>query len=177
MTAQVDIEVATREDLAEIVAIAATSIASFDTRPTTVADQLPWFDRTVSTGPYRILVARRAGRILGYASSDRYREHEAFAHTVAVSIGLHADSRGQGIGSQVYRALFDFLTSQPVHVAVAGIAIPNDASVALPEPGIATETRPLTDSGWIESQRPADLFLLVIGPFVHVVAGEGFEPS
>jgi hypothetical protein len=66
MTDQVDIEVATREDLAEIVAIrnavAATSIASFDTRPTTVADQLPWFDRTVSTDPYRILVARRCRR-------------------------------------------------------------------------------------------------------------------
>lgn len=135
MTEQVDVEVATREDLAEIVAIrnavAATSIASFDTRPTTVADQLPWFDRTVSTDPYRILVARRAGRVLGYASSGRYREHEAFARTVEVGIALHADSRGQGIGSRLYRVLFDYLTSQPVHVAVAGIAIPNDASVAL----------------------------------------------
>jgi phosphinothricin acetyltransferase len=135
VTEQVDIDVASREDLAEIVAIrnavAATSIASFDTRPASVADQLPWFDRTVSTGPYRILVARRAGRVLGYASSGRYREHEAFVRTVEVGIGLHADSRGQGIGSRLYRVLFDYLAGQPVHVAVAGIALPNDASVAL----------------------------------------------
>jgi phosphinothricin acetyltransferase len=118
VTEQVDIDVASREDLAEIVAIrnavAATSIASFDTRPASVADQLPWFDRTVSTGPYRILVARRAGRVLGYASSGRYREHEAFVRTVEVGIGLHADSRGQGIGSRLYRVLFDYLAGQPV---------------------------------------------------------------
>lgn len=134
VTEQLDIDVATQEDLVQIVAIrnavAATSTASFDTRPTTVADQMPWFDRT-SADPYRLLVARRAGRILGYASCGRYREHEAFARTVEVSVGLHADSRGQGIGSELYRALFDYLASQPVHVAVAGIAIPNDASIAL----------------------------------------------
>jgi phosphinothricin acetyltransferase len=121
MTEHLDIEVASREDLAEIV----------DTRPTTVADQQSWFDQTVSTDPYRILVARRAGQVLGYASSGRYRDHEAFVHTVEVSIGLHADSRGLGIGSQLYHVLFDYLTTQTVHVAVAGIAIPNDASVAL----------------------------------------------
>jgi phosphinothricin acetyltransferase len=48
-----------------------------------------------------------------------------------VGISLRADSRGQGLGSALYRALFEILDAEQVHVAVAGILQPNDASVAL----------------------------------------------
>lgn len=134
MTA-VEITLATEPDLARIVEIinytAANSIATFDTQPVSVPDRRDWFDRFAPTGPYRLLVARRDGAMLGFASSQRYRDHEAFRETVEVSIALHPDARGQGIGTSLYRALFDSLTDEPVHVAVAGIAIPNDASVAL----------------------------------------------
>ena len=52
--------------------------------------------------------------------------------TVEVSIALDVSSRGQGVGTALYRALFDSLDLEPsVHVALAGIALPNDASVAL----------------------------------------------
>jgi L-amino acid N-acyltransferase YncA len=66
-----------------------------------------------------------------YAASQRYRDHDAFRETVEVSVALHAGYRSQGVGSALYRALFDRLAGEPVHVAVAAIAMPNDASVAL----------------------------------------------
>ena len=123
------------EDLPSIVDIlnytAANSIASFDSHPTTVADRHDWFEQFSSSGPYRSLVAQSGDQVLGYACSQRYRDHEAFRMTVEVSIALDATCRGRGIGSQLYRALFDLLDSAPVHVALAGIAVPNDASVAL----------------------------------------------
>lgn len=53
------------------------------------------------------------------------------SRTVEVSTGLRADSRGQGIGSLLYLVLFDYLAGQPVHVAVAGIAITNLSSLWL----------------------------------------------
>lgn len=126
---------ATEDDLPGIVAIlnhtAANSIASFDTRPTSVARRREWFARFSSTGPYRLFVARRGDHVLGYAGSQRYRDHEAFRETVEVTVGLEVGCRGRGVGTSLYRTLFECLADEPVHVALAGIAMPNDASVAL----------------------------------------------
>jgi phosphinothricin acetyltransferase len=68
---------------------------------------------------------------VGYACSQPYRDHEAFQETVEVSISLDVSCRGQGVGTLLYRELFACLVGQPVHVVLAGIALPNDASVAL----------------------------------------------
>jgi phosphinothricin acetyltransferase len=125
----------TEDDLPGIVEIlnytVANSIASFAARPTSVAEQRVWFEQFPLTGPYRLLVARRGSLVLGYACSQRYRDHEAFRETVEVSVALDVRCRGQGVGSLLYRALFDCLADEPVHVVLAGIAMPNDASVAL----------------------------------------------
>jgi phosphinothricin acetyltransferase len=134
--AQVTITGVTEDDLAAIVGIlnytAATSIARFETRPVSVAERRDWFGQFSAAGPYRLLVARDGDQVVGYACSQRYRDLEAFRETVEVSIALDASSRGQGVGTALYRALFDSLAAEPsVHVALAGIALPNDASVAL----------------------------------------------
>jgi phosphinothricin acetyltransferase len=134
--AQATITAGTEDDLLAIVGIlnyaAANSIAHFDTRPVSVGERRDWFGRFSATGPYRLLVARRGDQVLGYACSQAYRDHEAFRETVEVSIALDVSSRGQGVGTALYRALFDSLALEPsVHVALAGIALPNDASVAL----------------------------------------------
>lgn len=131
----VRITAGTEDDLPAIVAIlnhaAAHSIASFDTRPVGVADRRDWLGQFGPAGPYQLLVARRGDRALGYACTQRYRDHEAFQETVEVSIALDTGSRGHGIGTQLYRELFSRLAGAQVHVILAGIALPNDASVAL----------------------------------------------
>jgi phosphinothricin acetyltransferase len=133
--ATVEIRLGTEDDLPQIVEIlnyaAANSIANFDTRPISVSERRDWFRQFSHAGPYRLLVAQRGSRVLGYACSARYRDHRAFRETVEVSIALDASSQGQGIGTSLYRELFDRLAHEPVHVALAGIALPNDASVAL----------------------------------------------
>src|SRR5215472_19086256 len=129
----VEIRPATEDDLPQIVEIlnytAANSTANFDTRPVSADERRDWFGQFSQTGPYRLFVAQRGNRVLGYACSQRYRDHEAFRETVEVSITLDASSRGQGIGTSLYRELFDRLSHEPVHIALAGIALPNDASV------------------------------------------------
>jgi phosphinothricin acetyltransferase len=132
---QIEVGPATRDDLPRIVEIlnyaAATSIAAFDTRPISVAERLDWFGQFSPAGPYRVLAARRGSMLLGYACTHRYRDHEAFRETVEVSISLDVNCRGQGVGSLLYRALFDSIAREQVHTVLAGIAMPNDASVAL----------------------------------------------
>ncbi|MFD0967371.1 GNAT family N-acetyltransferase [Plantactinospora endophytica] len=126
---------ATEDDLPGIVEIlnytVANSHATFATRPTDVEERRGWFEQFSSTGPYRLVVARRGSLVLGYACSQRYRDHEAFRETVEVSVALDVSCRGQGVGSLLYRTLFEYLADEPVHVVLAGIAMPNDASVAL----------------------------------------------
>lgn len=71
------------------------------------------------------------GRVAGVASSGRYRPRAAYDTTVETSVYIAPDSVGRGLGSALYGALFDALDGERVHRAVAGIALPNDASVAL----------------------------------------------
>ncbi len=89
---QVKITAATEDDLPAIVGIlnytGANSIAHFDTRPVSVAERREWSRQFAAAGPYRLLVARRGDQVLGYACSQRYRDHEAFRETVEVSIAL-----------------------------------------------------------------------------------------
>ncbi|MFJ6665472.1 GNAT family N-acetyltransferase [Streptomyces sp. NPDC091383] len=131
----VDLAPATAHDLPGIVAIqnhtAATSHARFATRLLGMEERRDWFAQFSESGPYRMLVARRGGQVLGYACSQIYRDHEAFRETVEVSVGLAEGSRGQGLGTSLYQALFGLVADEPVHVVLAGIALPNDASVAL----------------------------------------------
>jgi phosphinothricin acetyltransferase len=135
MMTPVGIAPAVEADLPGIVEIfnytAANSVANFGTRPVSVADRRDWFGQFSSAGCHRLFVARRDGQVMGYAGSQRYRRHEAFTETVEVSIALHVSCRGQGTGTALYRELFGCLAGEKVHVALAGIAMPNDASVAL----------------------------------------------
>lgn len=129
------IEPGGEDDLPAIVDILNYTIvnsnATLATEPVSVADRREWLERFSAAGPYRLFVARRGSKVLGYAASQPFREHEGFRETVEVSIALDVASRGQGVGTALYRALLGCLADEPVHVALAGIVLPNEASVAL----------------------------------------------
>ena len=126
---------ATGDDLRGLLEIfnhyALTANSNFDTTPTTLTEQRKWFRQFSDSGPHQLLVARQGDEVVGYAASSPYRNHKAFDATVEFGISLHPEHRGLGIGSLLYSSLLDRLASEPVHVVLAGIAIPNDPSVAL----------------------------------------------
>lgn len=74
-----------------------------------------------------------AGALAGYAYATPWKLRAAYARTVETSIYLASTARGRGLGKRLYVALLDRLRALDVHVAIAGIALPNDASVALHE--------------------------------------------
>jgi phosphinothricin acetyltransferase len=79
------------------------------------------------------LVAERGGKIIGYAYATRWKERSAYRHTVEVSAYLSSSLLSKGWGTKLYEALFAALRQSAVHIVIAGIALPNDASVALHE--------------------------------------------
>jgi phosphinothricin acetyltransferase len=107
------------------------SSATFDVRRATMAERGVWLSRYAAQTRYQLLVAHAEGDVLGYATSSRYRPHPAFAHTVETSVYVHPDATGQGVGGRLYDALLERLHDTDVHLAVAAVALPNDASVAL----------------------------------------------
>lgn len=84
-------------------------------------------------GLFPWLVAEEDGRLLGFANSSPFRARAAYRWAVETGIYLAADAHGRGIGQKLLNALLDLLTAQGFATAVAGIALPNAASVALHE--------------------------------------------
>ena len=107
---------------------------TFDLVPFSPEGRRAWFDAHSTGGPHRLLVAADAdGTLVGYATSSRWRPKAAYDTTVESSVYCRADAVGRGIGSLLYGALFDALATEDVHRIVAGIALPNPASVRLHE--------------------------------------------
>lgn len=83
------------------------------------------------TTRYPWLVAEDLGRVVGYAYASPYRDRAAYRWAADVTIYLAPEYQGRGIGRDLYEALFELLATQGVRIACAGIALPNEASVAL----------------------------------------------
>ena len=73
------------------------------------------------------------GRIAGFAYGGPHRERAAYRWATEVSVYLDAAHRGQGLGTRLYAELLRSLVGRGYRVALAGITLPNDASVALHE--------------------------------------------
>jgi phosphinothricin acetyltransferase len=106
---------------------------TFDVDPITMPARREWFTHYGTTGQYRVLVAATSTTVVGYASSSPYRAKEAYEPSVETSIYTAPGLSRQGIGSALYGALLPLLAQEDVHRAYGGIALPNDASIALHE--------------------------------------------
>ena len=105
---------------------------TFDIEPYTVDQRREhWWCHYAPQGRHRLWVAEKDQVVIGYASSSKLREKAAYDTSVETSIYLCPEVQGQGIGTQLYRALFRSLAEEDVHRAYAGITLPNPGSIAL----------------------------------------------
>ena len=79
------------------------------------------------------LVAERDAEVFGYAYATRWHARAAYRFSAEITVYLHADRKGMGIGSKLYDQLLPTLQTRGIHAVVAVIALPNVASVALHE--------------------------------------------
>jgi phosphinothricin acetyltransferase len=106
------------------------SHVTFDVEPTTEVARRTWLGEHPG-GRHRVVVAAVDGVVVAFASSSPYRPRRAYDTTVETSAYVAPDHLGRGLGSALYAELLRGLEGEDVHRAVAGIALPNDASVAL----------------------------------------------
>lgn len=108
---------------------------TFDTAVFTAEERRSWLLSHPEDGPHRLMVAADVDSqtTLGYATSSPLRPKPAYATSVEVTVYLAPDAAGRGIGTLLYKALFEALTGEDLHRAYAGIALPNEASARLHE--------------------------------------------
>jgi phosphinothricin acetyltransferase len=84
-----------------------------------------------STLPW--LVAELDEQVIGYAYASKWKARYGYRYSTEVSVYLDTEHGGQGIGSKLYSDLFPILRERGIRNIIGGIALPNDASVALHE--------------------------------------------
>jgi phosphinothricin acetyltransferase len=107
-----------------------TSHSTFDLEEHDLAWRRAWLAER-SSEVHRVFVAERGGRVVGFASSGAHRPRGAYRTSVETSLYVAPDATGAGVGTALYEALFDALDRTDLHRALAGITVPNDASIAL----------------------------------------------
>ena len=127
----VHIRGATTADLPAIAEIYAREArgghATFDHEPRPMA---LWEEKLATTGDH-FLVAEHEGAVIGYASSAPFRAKPAYVHTRETGVYVAPGHQGLGTGRALYDSLLALLAGDGVHLVVAAVALPNDASLAL----------------------------------------------
>lgn len=79
------------------------------------------------------LVAEEDKRVIGYAYAGPWNKRSAYRHSIEISIYLAHQHTGNGLGTRLYEALFTTLRGMNFHMVIAGVTLPNPASVAIHE--------------------------------------------
>lgn len=78
-------------------------------------------------------VFEEGDQIVAYAHPTLWKSRSAYRFTVESSIYVAPQHQKKGIGLQLYKHLIQSLKEEDFHVALAGIALPNDQSVSFHE--------------------------------------------
>ena len=107
-----------------------TSI-TFETEVPTLEEFAGRIRETLEKFPY--LVYEQNGEILGYAYAHTFYARAAYNWTVESSVYVQRDLRRGGVGSALYKRLFELLKAQGIRNVCAVITVPNEPSTAFHE--------------------------------------------
>lgn len=126
--------IAVQADLPAIVDIYNSTIASrqvtSDLEPITVASRQKWFDdHTADRRP--LWVVESDGKIIGWLSYSDFYGRPAYGATAELSVYIHEDARGQGLGRYLVTEAIKHAPAIGVHTLLAFIFAHNMPSVQL----------------------------------------------
>ncbi len=107
------------------------TIITFEEQPVEVEEMKNRISEVVQNYPW--LVYEENKKVIGYAYATRWKARSAYEHTVECTFYLEKNYTGKGIGSKLSEELIKRLKEKSIHSIIYGIALPNDASIALSE--------------------------------------------
>jgi L-amino acid N-acyltransferase YncA len=102
---------------------------TFEIEPPGARDMAERIGTALATHAWLVLEAD--GRVAGYAYGGPFRSRAAYRWSAEASVYLERGLERRGGGRTLYEALFRRLSERGFRTAVAGMTLPNDASVAL----------------------------------------------
>ncbi len=102
---------------------------SFESEPPTPAQMAQRI--ALATRTHAWLVLQEDDRVIGYAYGGSHQERAAYRFSCEVSVYVEQGRRRTGAGRALYGALLERLAARGYRMAVAGMALPNEASAAL----------------------------------------------
>jgi phosphinothricin acetyltransferase len=106
-------------------------VASFEEVAPTALQMSERIAHTCSRYPW--LIAADGDEVLGYAYATEHRARAAYRWAADTAVYVSARAQRRGVGRALYGALLPLMARQGLYVAVAGITLPNQASVGLHE--------------------------------------------
>ncbi len=85
------------------------------------------------TAEFPYLVAEIDGKIVGYAYAHRYKVRFGYRFCAELSVYIHREHRGKGLGRRLYGALIELLTEMGYQNLYGVVTDPNPPSFALHE--------------------------------------------
>jgi|ERR1035441_3257785 L-amino acid N-acyltransferase YncA len=123
---------AVQEDFAEITAIynevLTNSTAIYNDHPTTSEERIAWWKTRQQQG-YPVLVATHGDSIAGFGTFGDFRPWPGYRFTVEGTIHIHSSARGQGVGTELLKALIVRAHALGKHTLIAGVDSENAASL------------------------------------------------
>ena len=104
---------------------------TFEENPVDHSEMLERVESYTQTYPW--YVCEVEGKVIGYAYATKWKERSAYKHSVEVTVYVKHLLTGKGYGKALYMALLNALYKMNCHLILAGIALPNDASIKLHE--------------------------------------------
>lgn len=104
---------------------------TFETEAINEAEMRERIGEIIKNYPY--FVAEENGEIVGYAYAAPYKSRCAYRSSAEISVYARNDIKQKGIGTRLYEKLLAELRQTNVHAIIAGIALPNEASIKLHE--------------------------------------------
>ncbi|WP_394236234.1 GNAT family N-acetyltransferase [Niallia oryzisoli] len=134
MSEKITFRIASIEDLPIIVEIYNSTIPSrmvtADTEPVTVTDRLDWFhDHNPSKRP--LWVVEYEGEICGWVSLQSFYGRPAYHATAEISIYLHGDFRGKGLGKEIISKVIEECPTYGIDTLLGFIFGHNEPSIRL----------------------------------------------
>lgn len=100
---------------------------TFETEPLSAEEMRERIAEFSANFPY--LAAEEDGEIQGYVFAAQFKMRQAYEHSVEASIYVRHQAKQKGVGSKLYEKFLSELAETDVHAIMAGISLPNDASV------------------------------------------------
>lgn len=105
--------------------------ATFDTEIKTTAQQTEWFKNHDKNHP--VLVGEINEKVIAWASLTRWSDRCAYDKTAEVSVYVHKDYRGIGVGKRLLELLVLEGEKSGIHYILSRITQGNEASIHLHE--------------------------------------------